>query len=178
MNSKKYDGIDHPVREVTDLKDIIVSSCEMFGDKNAYLQKDRPGGEYKAIKYSTVKADMDALGTRLIDLGLKGEKIALIGETSYYWFLTYFAVVSGVGVIVPLDKNLPMEEMRGLARRSGAKAIVFSRKMEKAVGGLMDEPGTLEHFISLTAPTHEEGILCSRRAAPFWRTAREILLTR
>jgi len=159
MNSKKYDGIDHPVREVTDLKDIIVSSSKMFADKNAYLQKDRPGGTYKAIKYSQVKADMDALGTRLIDLGLKGEKIALIGETSYFWFLTYFAAVCGVGVIVPLDKNLPEEELRGLARRSGAKAIAFSRKMERAVGGLMEDPGTLEHFISLTAPTHEEGIL-------------------
>ena len=159
MNSKRFDGIDHPVRQVTDLKDIIVSSCSMFPDKNAYLQKDRPGGTYKAIKYSKVKADMDALGTRFIDLGLKGEKIAVIGETSYYWFLTYFAVVCGTGVVVPLDKNLPDEELRGLVRRSGAKAIVFSKKMEKAAAGLMDDPGELKYFISMTAPAHEEGIL-------------------
>ena len=159
MNSKKYDGIDHPVREVTDLKDIIVSSCEMFADKNAYLVKDKTGGEYRPITYAQVKADMDALGTRMIDMGLKGKKIAVIGETSYHWFLTYFAAVTGVGVIVPLDKNLPEEELRGLARRSGSSAIFFSRKMEKAVGGLMDEPGSLEYFVSMTAPTHEEGIL-------------------
>ena len=50
MNNKRYDGIDHPVREVTDLKDIIYSSCELFPDVDAYLYKDKKQGNgYRLI---------------------------------------------------------------------------------------------------------------------------------
>ena len=114
MNKEKYNGKEWPVREVTDLKDIICSSSSMFAEKAAYLYKD--SGEWKPVLYKQVKQDMDALGTRLIDLGLKGEKIAVIGETSYLWFLTYFATVCGVGVIVPLDRK---ERRAELARMLG-----------------------------------------------------------
>ena len=154
MNSKRYDGVDHPVREVRDLRDLINSSCEMFSEVDAYLEKDKPGGTYQGIKYSQVKRDMDALGTRFCDMGLKNEKIAVIGETSYYWFLTYYATVCGTGVIVPLDKNLPPEEVKTLVERSGASAIVYSKKLEKSVAGLMEEPGSIKFFISMSAEEH------------------------
>lgn len=57
MNNPKFDGIDHPVREVTDLKDIIVLSSELFADKAAYLQKDRPGGAFRPVYYRQVRKD-------------------------------------------------------------------------------------------------------------------------
>ncbi len=155
MNSKRYDGIDYPVREVTDLRDIINSSCELFPEVDAYLYKDKTEGKFVGIKYSQVKADMDALGTRFIDMGLRNKKIALIGETSYYWFLTYYATVCGTGVIVPLDKNLPPEEVVTLINRSGASAIVYSKKMEKAVKQLFNNPGTIEYFISMDELRHK-----------------------
>lgn len=155
MNSKRYDGIDHPVRPIKDLRDLINSSCEMFADVDAYLYKDKAAGEFKGIKYSQVKEDMDALGTRFCDMGLKNKKIAVIGETSYYWFLTYYATVCGTGVIVPLDKNLPADEVKNLVYRSKASAIVYSSKMEKSVKGLFDEPGELEYFISMSEEGHK-----------------------
>lgn len=155
MNSKRYDGIDHPVREVTDLRDIINSSCEMFPEVDAYLYKDKSADEFKGIKYKQVKSDMDALGTRFCDMGLKNKKIAVIGETSYYWFLTYYATVCGTGVIVPLDKNLPPEEVKTLVHRSKANAIVYSKKMEKSVKPLFDDPCEIEYFISMDLPRHQ-----------------------
>ena len=32
MNNRKYDGIYYPVREVTDLKDMIVKSTDLYKD--------------------------------------------------------------------------------------------------------------------------------------------------
>ncbi|MBQ1391499.1 MAG: AMP-binding protein [Firmicutes bacterium] len=154
MNKEKYNGKEWPVREVTDLKDIICSSSSMFAEKAAYLYKD--SGEWKPVLYKQVKQDMDALGTRLIDLGLKGEKIAVIGETSYLWFLTYFATVCGVGVIVPLDRNLPAEELKNLVRRSGAKAIVYAKRSGRSIAGLFEEPYELQYFISMHERQHVE----------------------
>ena len=107
MNSKKYDGMLYDFREIKDLKDMISSSARLFKNETAYMQKDRPGGDFVPLTYGEFYRQMEALGTRLLDLGLKDKKIAVIGDSCYEWIMTYFAVVCGVGVIVPLDKNLP-----------------------------------------------------------------------
>ena len=78
MNNPKYDGVFYPVREVNDLKEIITSSAELFADKTAYLEKDKKAGKFMPVTYRQMKDDIDALGTGLIDMGLQGEKIAVI----------------------------------------------------------------------------------------------------
>ena len=153
MNDKKYDGVYYKFRKVEDLKELICSSAEKFADHDAYLQKDRDTGRFEPVKYSEVKSDMDALGTSLLELGLSGKKVAVIGETSYSWVLTYFTVVCGVGVIVPLDKNLPSGELLGLIERSGAEAIVYSQKCRKNIQGLFDDPKTIRYLISMEVLT-------------------------
>jgi long-subunit acyl-CoA synthetase (AMP-forming) len=154
MTNKRIDP-EFSARKITDLKDMIVTSTDHFPENDAYLYKDKKAGRFVPIKYSRVRHDMDALGTKLIDMGLKGEKIAVMGETSYYWILTYFATVCGVGIVVPLDKNLPEGELRGLISRSGASAIAYSDKMRKTVEPLIrskrdgsDEDSPLRYFIS------------------------------
>ncbi len=156
MNDKKFDGVYYKFRKVEDLKELINSSTEMFADHDAYLQKNKDTGRFEAIRYSDVKSDMDALGTRLVSMGLGGKKIAVIGETSYSWILTYFTVVCGVGVIVPLDKNLPSGELLGLIERSGAEAIVYSEKCRKNIEGLFDDPKSIRYLISMEETKAEE----------------------
>lgn len=159
MNNKKYDNMYYPVRPVTDLKDMTASSAELFKDVPAYLQKDKPGGTFRPITYREFKDKMDAFGTRLMDLGLSGKKIAVVGESCWQWILTYFAVVCGVGVIVPLDKNLPIDEMKSLIRRSGASALVYTKRSEKALAPLFEEPYDIEYFISMGKEQHTEQVL-------------------
>ena len=165
MNSKRYDGQLYSVRPIETLKDIIEGSAKEFEHKVAYLQKDRPGGTFQPITYGKVKEDVDALGTALLDWGLKGEKIAVIGETSYNWLLVYFATVCGVGTIVPLDKNLPINELEGLVKRSKAKAIFYSKKSESLAEMLMEQlakskkkhrPFDLEFFVAMGEQDDEE----------------------
>lgn len=159
MNSKKYDGVLYEFREITDLKDMISSSAKLFKDKPAYLQKDRPGGQFVPITYGDFYRQMEALGTRLVDMGLKGKKIAVIGDSCYEWVLTYFTVVCGVGVIVPLDKNLPKDELNQLLQRSEASAVVYTKRSEKNLADIMEEPGTVEHFISIADDAHSDKAL-------------------
>lgn len=159
MNNKKYDGVYYPVREVADLKDMIESSASLYRDVPAYLQKDKPGGTFQPITFGEFKEKMDALGTRLLDLGLGGKKIAVVGESCWQWILTYFAVVCGVGVIVPLDKNLPIDEMKSLVQRSGASALVYTKRSEKALAPLFEEKYDVEHFISMGQSEHSEKAL-------------------
>lgn len=159
MNNKKYDKVYYKVREVSDLRDMVRKSARLYKDKPAYLQKDRPGGKYMPISYGQFNEQMEALGTRLVDLGLKGKKIAVIGESCYQWIMTYFAVVSGVGVIVPLDKNLPKEELKNLIDRAEVSALVYTKRSEKNLTDLFENKGTIEHFISIGDDEHTDKAL-------------------
>ncbi len=156
MNNKKYDGVYYPVREVTDLKDMIRSSVALYKDVPCYLQKDKPGGTFQPITFGAFKEKMDALGTKLLDMGLGGKKIAVVGESCWQWILAYFAVVCGVGVIVPLDKNLPIEEMKSLVKRAGASALIYTKRSEKSLAPLFEEKYDLEYFISMGQSEHND----------------------
>ena len=121
------------------LKDIINIKCDMFKDKVAFLEKDGTSKEFKKIKYSKVKEDVNGLGTIMLKkLNLKDKKIAVIGENSYRWYVTYMAVVCGVGIIVPLDKELPANEIKNLLDRAKASCIVYSSRKKELIEGLKD----------------------------------------
>lgn len=159
MNHIKYDGVYYPVRPVSDLRNMVNKSAELYADRAAYLQKDKPGGTFQPVSYKRFKDEMDAFGTKLVDMGLKGKKIIVVGETCYQWILTYFAVVNGVGTIVPLDKNLPAGEMKSLVERSGASAIVYTKRMEKNLKEIFEEKYNLEHFIAIGPDEHHDQVL-------------------
>lgn len=145
-------------REITDFKDLINQSVSIYGNKNAFSVKGIMG-EYTGIKYRELKKDIDAVGTEFINMGLKHEKIAVIGENRYEWCVTYLATTCGTGTIVPLDKELPVQELRYLLEVSKAKAIVFSGKLKEklaeAVQGLKD----IKYFINMDIADDEEGCL-------------------
>ena len=62
-SNKKYKDAYYPVRTVTDMKDLINSSAELYGDHAAYLKKNVPGGKFVPVTYRQLKEDIDAFGT-------------------------------------------------------------------------------------------------------------------
>jgi long-chain acyl-CoA synthetase len=78
-----------------------------------------------------------------------GNKVAVIGETSAKWIATYFAVVSGGGVIVPVDKELPDDEIAEVINDSGAVAVVFSHSYSGVIGGIKDSLANAGYFIDM-----------------------------
>lgn len=157
-NSKNKDSL-YEFRPVSDLKDMLDTSAEIYADRAAYLIKEVLGGEYTPIYFPQVKNDVDSLGTKFLDMGLKGKKIAVIGENSYQWALTYFATTNGTGVIVPLDRELPSNEIRNLIERAEVSAIVFSRKMEPIVKEALKGLTGIDYRINMSATKDENGDL-------------------
>lgn len=121
----------YEVAKIRDLKDMLAQSVEKFGPKAAFLSK--VDGKYAPISYNQFGADVAAMGTALLHRGFGGKKIAVIGENRYEWDVTYMAVVNGVGVIVPIDKELPEKEVHQLVETAGVDAIMYAPKNEKAV---------------------------------------------
>ena len=120
----------HDFMKFTDLKDMLKKSGDKYGDRPAYLYKTKEEGVFRKITHKEFRDDVNALGTKLIDMGLKDKKIAVISENRYEWGLAYLSVVTGTGVIVPLDKSLPNNEIENLVVRSEVEAIFYSKKYE------------------------------------------------
>ena len=159
MNSKKYKDTLYQMRYISDLRDMVHSSAEMFADKTAFKEKEDPKGEFKSISYKQFKEDIDSFGTKLVEMGLKGKRIALIGENSYRWVVTYLAVANGTGIVVPLDKELTDIEIKNLLERAKPDAIVFSNKMEKKIIKVAEDLDCVNHMINMTPKKSAEGVL-------------------
>lgn len=157
--NKKYKNAIYPTRLVTDCKDMLESSARIYADRTAYMYKPVPGGQYKSVSYVQFKEDVDAMGTALISLGLKGKHIGVIGETRYEWMVGDLAVLNGTGVVVPLDKELPEAEIRNLVERSHLSAIIYSAKIEKRLFSAIEGIEGLEYRISMDLRKSNDEIL-------------------
>lgn len=115
--------------EITDLKDMLKKTEKLYENKPAYKIKQEEG-KYKIITHKEVREEINALGTQLIELGLKGKRIAVIGENRYEWEIAYLAITCGTGTVVPLDKSLPEKEIERLIQRAEVEAIFYSKKYE------------------------------------------------
>ena len=118
-------------RPITDIKHMIETSAELYGDNTAFMQKDRNDSPYRKITYREMLEDVKGLGTSLISKGLKGKRIAVIGENCYQWAVSYLAAVCGTGIVVPLDKELGEEELKELIIRADVACVLFAGKFEK-----------------------------------------------
>ena len=149
-------------KEFKNIREIINNSAEKYPDNNAFIVKNKDMTTYTYVTYKRLKCEIDQLGTALIKMGLKGKRIAVIGKNRYEWAMGYYAVVNGLGVVVPLDKGLPKEEIELSLKRSKADAIICEGNYVDTVKDIinngntqltkcicMDEFETTENIISI-----------------------------
>ena len=141
----------------TDLKDMLKQTGEVYGNRPAYIFKDN--GSMKTISHKEFRDEINALGTVLINMGLKDKRIAIISENRYEWELSYLSIAAGVGVVVPLDKALPDNELESLILRSQVEAIFYSSKYDAIMNTLREKKNTnLKYFISMDLQENTNGI--------------------
>lgn len=116
----QYRGHHIPV----DLKDMLETTAARFPERTLFKQKFNRNEPFREITFRQVLDDVYALGTAFLDLGLREKKIGVIGKNSYQWCETYLAVTGGVGVIVPLDKELHEEELKQLTVKGELSAVI------------------------------------------------------
>lgn len=140
----------HKFMKFTDIKDMLKKSGEIYGDRPAYIFKTDKEGVFRTISHKEVRAEVNALGTKLIEMGLKDKRIAVISENRYEWGIAYLATVTGTGIVVPLDKALPANEIENLIVRSEVEVIFYSEKYKEIMEKIQDQGNTkLQYFISM-----------------------------
>ena len=116
----------YDVRKITDLRDMVRQSADIYGEYDAFWVKDRETTKQRNISFRQFKNEISYLGSALCDIGLQGGMIAIISENRYEWCLSYLSIVNGTGTAVPLDRELPAGEIHSLLERSDACAILCS----------------------------------------------------
>ena len=149
--------------KITDIKDMLKKSGEKYGNRIAFkIRADEPN-KYIEITHKEIRDMVDCLGTSLINLGLKGKRVAVIGENRYEWEVGYLSVVAGTGIIVPLDKALPENELERLIMRSGVEAIFYTNKYEEMLKRISKKTdNNLKHLISMDLDKGVDGIFSQK----------------
>ena len=127
METKKiYDA-----EELNNVREIIYKSAEKFRDNIAFVikHKEKDKVKYENITYKKLLEDINALGTELYSINLKGKRIAVIGKNRYEWVISHLANLFGGIVSIPLDKDLQLDELENSLIRSKADAIIFDEKL-------------------------------------------------
>ncbi len=150
---KKIKRIVDP-KIITDLRDLVISNAKKFGDQPLYHYKENK--EVVTFSHNQQLEQMNALGTAFHKLGLMGKHIAVIGETHPNYMTAYFATVNGGGVIVPLDRELELEQVANFCNVAEVEAIVYTKGMNGKLPPLADKMPGVRYFI----PVHGDLETC------------------
>ena len=164
---KKLNSQIYQADEIKDFRELLNRSAEKYPNNVAYKFKENLGKPNQKVvnkTYKEVKEEVVALGTKLLDMGLEGKKIAVIGNNRYEWCESYLAVTTSNMVIVPLDKALPANEIKSLIERSKADAIIYENKYNEVFENLKNEGNeTLKYYINMDLEDDKDGVLSFRK---------------
>ena len=138
-------------KNVKSIRDLLDTTVNNFPNKIAYRYRLNPKDKDTIdITYSEFRDDITNLGTALMNLNLEGKKIALISPNRYEWCVSYMAISIGNMTIIPLDKSLPSNELKGLIIRSNADCVIFDKKYIDTFLELKEENSSnLSYFICM-----------------------------
>lgn len=140
------------------VKEIFDRSTKLYSDKVIITEKFNPKGEFEEITYKQFRNDVVALGTALTNkYSLKDERVVIIGENTYHWYVSYMALLCGAGIAVPVDKELPANEIENVVSRSKATAVIYSTKRKEVIKKIEDNLPNVKYFIQMNSDDELEG---------------------
>ncbi len=156
---------NYPIYKTTfidDMRSLVEEAAQNFPDHIAISYKENYWDkEVMKVTFSQWRLDVRNLGTSLISKGLREENIAIVGENSYGWCCSFFAVMAIGSVTVPVDKELPLEDIDGIITTTGCKAVIFGKASEGKIKELLQNGGlrTVETLISVAPESGLDAVI-------------------
>lgn len=121
MKNENYSFYD--VCEAGTIKELMLTNEEEFENYTAIKYTKRR----KAIDvtYAELKEEIDSLGTYLYARDMRNLKIAILGNNSYEWVLSFLTIITGNNIAVPLDKNLKAVEIAEILQEIECSCIIY-----------------------------------------------------
>lgn len=145
----------YEVTEIHNLRDVIKKRLHEFPENPVFLVKEKKGGEYIPISTEKYDHDIDSLGTYFMNTVKKGARIAIFAETRYEWYVSYLATTNGTGCVVPLDKELPVDDVLNMLTRAEVDIVLFSKSKLDIINQVYGKVDTVKYWISMDEPKDE-----------------------
>ena len=158
---------NYPIYKTTfidDMRSLVEEAAQNFPESIAISYKNKPSDkDVQKVTFAQWRKDVRNLGTALIDSGLREENIAIVGENSYGWCCSFFAVMGIGSVTVPIDKELPIKDIEGIIAATSCKAVIYGRTAEEKVKEILQEGGlrSAEYLISIEPSSSIDEALAS-----------------
>lgn len=129
MKNRPYALYELP--QIDDLKDMILQKKKANPDKIAFSFSKSKNIISKT--YADVYEDVCLLGTWLYSKNFHRKHIAIIGENSYEWLVAFFAITCSGNVAVPIDRELPENEIARLLDKADVEVIFYSKSYREQI---------------------------------------------
>lgn len=147
------------------IRSLLVQAEAEYSTRDAFrykVKKDDGSGKKEAVveakTYAQLKADSERFSAALAALGEQGRHIAVVGATSYSWVVSYFGTVDSGSVAVPLDAQLPTEDLCDLINRADVTTLVYDEGKKELASAAAVQCGELKHLICMGS-SDQEGVL-------------------
>ena len=150
---------NYPIYKTTfidDMRSLVEEAAQNYPDSIAISYKENYWDkEVRKVTFTQWREDVRNLGTALVSEGLREQKIAIVGENSYGWCCSFFGIMAIGSVTVPVDKELPVEDINGIITTTGCKAVIFGKASESKIKQILLEGGlsTVGMLISVAPET-------------------------
>lgn len=161
---------NYPIYQTTfidNMRALVEEAAQNFGESTAISYKDNPWDkEVKKVSFSQWRNDVRDLGTALVSYGLREEKIAIVGENSYGWCCAFFGAMAIGSVTVPVDKELPLDDIDGIISTTACKAVFFGKTSESKIKEILANGGlkSVELLISIAPESKIEADLLGEKS--------------
>ena len=152
---KKAKTPNYPFYETTVFENFRVMTenvAKKYPDRYAISYKKKPHDkEVVHVTYAEARDYIRNLGTACIELGLRDKHVAIVGESSFEWIATYFALMSIGAVTVPIDKEYPAADIAGILDRAECHAVFYSSVIKNKIDEMRDNLATVKQFVCMTS---------------------------
>ena len=130
------------VGSVRDLKELWEWNKNTYGPQKYFsYKKDKAVVD---ITYNEIHEIIQKIGTAFYKIGVMGKNIAILSETRYEWHTCYLATTNGNGIVVPLDRELPEEQILNFIERAKVTCVVYSGAYAKFIEDYAKNTGIAE----------------------------------
>lgn len=137
MKNYKKNYEYYKVKKVDSIKQLLEFAVSDAGNKIAFKYKEDK--QVKEVTYNEFKDDVYSLGTALSSIKMTSAHIAVIGENSYNWLTVYLSVLKSNGVIVPIDKELPLKDIINVLENSDSEVLFYSEKFSNCINEIHEK---------------------------------------
>jgi len=132
--------------KIRTLQDLLKESSAEYGDRT--FIKEKNGKEISEKSFRLFYEDSCRLAGYILSRYEGKIHTAVIGGSGYAWLVSYFGTVCGGNACVPLDAQLPCDDICELLNRADVSIFMYDKKYEGMIPEIREKCPEVKEFIS------------------------------